>query len=484
MGEKKSIAKNFLYNTLLRILNIVFPLITFPYVARILSAEGIGKVDFSLSVIHYFIIIAQFGIPTYAIRECAKYRDNKEELTKKVQEILMINIVMVIVSYIFLTIVLVSVDMFHDYKTLLIIMSINILSTSIGIEWFYQSIEEYRLITIRSFFVKLLSLILVFVLIKEESDFNLYGFIITLSLALGHIYNFIHVNKYISLFKRYSNYNFKKHIKPILLLFAMSISVSIYVHLDKVMLGVISGDKYVGLYSSASRIVKIILTLVTSLAVVLLPRMSYYIKMKQEEDIKRLIKKSIDFILMISIPATVGIIILAKPIILIFAGPGYLEAVNTIRIISPILIIIGLSNLIGIQILVSNGKEKITLFATIIGAAINFSLNLILIPKLQHNGAAVATILAETAVTVTLFYFAYTYIKGNINFKNLLSYLIGVLFMSILCIGINHLIPGLVFSTLLSVISAIIIYISILFLFKNELMVEISTKLTRKFKLR
>lgn len=473
---QKSIKQNFIYNAILKILNIVFPLITFPYVARVLLAEGIGKVNFSLSVIEYFILISQAGIPTYAIRECAKYRDDKEKLTKTVQEILLINTILVIISYLLFLITIFTLQKLHNYKTLLFIASINIFATNLGIEWFYQAIEEYRFITIRSFVVKMFSLFLVFIFIKKQNDFFIYAIITVLSLFLSSLYNFIHLRKYISIFTKYKNYNIKKHFKPIGIMFGTALSISIYVNLDKVMLGLISGDRSVGLYTASNRIIRIILSIVTSLGTVLLPRMSYYVKNNKDDEINTLIKKSIDFILLISIPSVIGIIMLAKPIILLFVGNDYIESVLTIKILSPIIIAIALSNLIGIQILVSQGKEKMTLFSTIIGAIINFLLNLILIPKFQQNGAAIATLIAEVCVTIIQILLAYSYIKGNIIFKNISNYFIGGLIIVLICICFNY-IDNIFLKLLLSLIFSVCGYFVFLLKTKNEITSYMANKI-------
>lgn len=474
---RKSIKKNFAYNSLLKVLDMIFPLITFPYVARILSPEGIGKVGFSMSVIQYFVLIAQVGIPIYAIRECAKVRDNKEELTKTVQEILSINFLSVLFSYIFFAVVILNIEQLYSYRNLLLIVSMNIFSTSIGVEWFYQSIEEYKYITIRSIFVKIISLIAIFLFINDKNDFVIYAFITVLSTSLGYLYNFIHIRKYIKIFRRHKDYNFKRHLKPLLLLFSMSLSVSLYVNLDKVMLGFLSDDTAVGLYTAANKMVKVILALITSLGVVLLPRMSYYIENNEEIQINRLISKSLDFVLMISIPATIGIIMLAQPIIRIFAGNEYIGAITTIRIISPIIIAIALSNLIGIQILVSQGKERITLISTIVGAIVNFSLNLLLIPTLKQNGAAIGTLIAEISVMVFQIIFAYSYIKENIRWKSIVSYLLGGSLIILIISAINYFTSMMLIFTALSVFLSIFMYFGFLYLIKNELVFEMTNKL-------
>jgi O-antigen/teichoic acid export membrane protein len=463
-------------------MNIIFPIITFPYVARILAPEGIGKVNFSLSVIQYFVLIAQFGIPMYAIRICAKNRYDREKLTKTVQEILLINILMIIFSYILFIIIVNLSEPLHKYKTLLFISSIKIFSTSIGVEWFYQAIEDYKYITKRSFIIKIISMVLIFVLINQEKDYLIYALITSFSISIGYFYNFIHMNKYVDIFKIYRNYNFKQHLKPILVLFAMSISVSIYLNLDKVMLGIITNDSAVGLYTAANKMIKVILALVTSLGAVLLPRMSYYIELGKKSQINTLIRKSLDFILMISIPATVGIFMLSEQIIIIFSGNMYVNAIPTMKILSPVILAIGLSNLIGVQILISHGKERVTLLSTIIGAVINFSLNLLLIPLLKQNGAAIGTLVAEISVTIVQLIFAYSYIKGNIAWKNIFTYSVGGILIILTVIIIETCVTGILLSTIISIILSSTVYFIFLYYLNNELIKEVITKVIKGLK--
>ncbi|SDJ11529.1 Membrane protein involved in the export of O-antigen and teichoic acid [Halanaerobium congolense] len=480
--KQKSISTNYIYNTILKVLNILFPMITFPYIARVLTASGVGKINFSLSVISYFILISRVGIPMYGIRECAKYRDNKKQLTKTVQEILIINLGSLIISLTLFYLILFNSNTLENYKNILLILSINIISTSIGMEWFYQAIEEYKYITLRNVLVKIVSLVLIFLLIREQNDYNLYAFILVISVSLSYFFNFFYSRTYINLFKIYSDYNFKKHVKPIFLLFAMSISISIYTNLDKVMLGILTNDEAVGYYTSANKMVKVIVALVTSLGTVLLPRMSYYIKNDLTKEVNRLINKSINFITLLAFPASVGVFMLAKPIILIFTGDGYIEAISTIRILSPVILIIGLSNLIGVQILLSHGKEKLTLISTSIGALTNFLLNLLLIPYFNHNGAAIATITAEISVTVTQIYFAYSYLKGNISFKSVFQYCIGSILIVMTCLVVNHYINNIILLTLMSILFSVFVYFSFLFIIKNKFVFEIKDRIFKKIK--
>ncbi len=470
--ENKSIKKNFLYNLVLRIMNVIFPLVTFPYVARVLSPEGIGRVDFTLAFIQYFILIAQVGIPMYGIKECSKYRDNKELLSKKVQEILIINFTMMVFSYIILLFFMSTQNYLYNYRTLIFISSLNIFGASIGIEWFFQSIEEYRYITIRSILVKIISIICIFLFVKNTEDVFLYLIITVLSSFLSYIYNFVYANKHINLFRIYEEYDIKSHIKPILTLFMMSIAVSIYINLDKVMLGVLVGDRYVGLYSAANKMIRVVLSVVTALGTVLLPRISYYIEHGKNEKINNIITKSLNFILMITIPAVIGIIILAKPIIILFAGEQYLQAVKTIQILSALIPIIGLSNLVGIQILLSYNLERITLIATMTGATINIILNYILIPKYFHNGAATSSIIAELIVTIIVLLGGLKFIKGNIRLNNIFEYITGAGIILIEGIILQKMINESAIQLFSIVFIGMFSYIMYLYLMKNEMIIE------------
>jgi O-antigen/teichoic acid export membrane protein len=248
------------------------------------------------------------------------------------------------------------------------------------------------------------------------------------------------------------------------------------------MLGFLTSDTEVGLYIAANNLIKAILALVTSLGTVLLPRMSYYIENNEINQVNRLISKSFNVILMLSIPATIGIIILAEQIILIFAGYEYIGAISTMRIISPIIIAIGISNLIGIQILVSFGKERITLLSTIIGAIINFSLNLILIPIMKQNGAALGTLVAEISVMVIQLFYAYSYIKRNVPWKSIATYFIGGILIVIITGIINNVTSSMIIYTILSIILSGVIYFLFLFLAKNELVIEVFNGILMKKK--
>ena len=251
--KKKSLKINFIMNIILTMSSFIFPLITFPYVSRILLPIGTGKVSLATSIITYFSMFAQLGIPTYGIRACAKVRDNREELSKVAQELLLINIIMSVISYIILFILLLFVPKFRCEKTLYVILSFTIILTAIGMEWLYKALEQYTYITVRSVIFKCIALIAMFLLIHKQEDYVVYGAITIFAASASNVLNLINVHKYIDL-KPIRNYNFKRHLKPVLIFFAMSCATTIYTNLDTVMLGFMTTDTEVGYYNAAVKI--------------------------------------------------------------------------------------------------------------------------------------------------------------------------------------------------------------------------------------
>lgn len=404
-----SVKYNFIMNFILTASQFIFPLITFPYISRVLQAAGNGKVSFASSVANYFMMVASLGIPTYGIRACAKVRDEKEKLSKTVQEIFMINLVMTILVMITYTITIFTIPRFQDDKILFMINGINILLNMFGMNWVFQALEQYDYITIRSIFFKLISLILMFLLVRVPDDYVIYAAITVFAAVGSYVLNFIRVRKIIE-FRWIGNYNFRQHLKPIFILFAQSLAVSVYTNLDTVMLGFIKTDKDVGYYNAAVKIKTILLSLVTSLGNVLLPRMSYYVKENMMLKFKEMMLKALNFTALLSIPLVIYFGIFAKESILFLAGAGYTGAILAMQIITITIIPNGLTGVLGVQVLTSLEKEKYVLLSVTIGAISDFILNLLLIPYHGAAGAAIATLIAEFLVLFVQLYYTKVWI--------------------------------------------------------------------------
>ena len=399
MSHKKSLKLNFIMNAMLTMSSFIFPLISFPYVSRILGPDGTGKVDFATSLIAYFLMFAQLGIPTYGVRACAKVRDDKHLLTKTTHELLIINLVMSVISYAVLFLALIFVPRLREDRVLYILVSLTIIFNTIGMEWLYKALEQYTYITVRSILFKFVSLAAMFMLVREKDDYVIYGGITILASSASYLMNFLHARRYIDL-RPMKGYDFRPHLKAVMVFFAMACATTVYTNLDKVMLGVLATNTDVGYYGAAARIKSILVSIVTSLGTVLLPRASYYVQNGQMDAFRKISQKALNFVVVAATPMMLYFILFARQGILLLSGEDYLGAVVPMQMIMPTLLFIGLTNILGIQILVPTGREKVVLCSVIVGAAVDLVCNLLLIPRFVALGAALSNMLAEAAVLV------------------------------------------------------------------------------------
>lgn len=397
MMKVHSIRYNFIMNFLLTASNFIFPLITFPYVARVLGASGNGKVAFVASVANYFALVASLGIPTYGIRACAQARDDRNQLSKTVHELLTINSITTLIVIATYVVAVMTIPKFAEEHVLFTINGVNIVLNLFGMNWLYQALEQYDYITTRSVLFKIISILLMFLLVHSSDDYVIYGAISVFAAAGSNVFNIVRSRKLIS-YHHLSDYNLKRHVRPIVLLSAQTLAVSIYANLDIVMLGFFRDATDVGYYNASMRVKSLLLSLVASLANVLLPRMSYYVKEGLHDEFLSLMGQALRFTTMLSAPLCVYFFCFAKYALLLLAGSEYLEAVPTLQAIVLAVLPNGLTGVLGIQVLVPLERESNLLVSVIIGAVCDFSLNLILIPLCGAFGAAIATTIAEISV--------------------------------------------------------------------------------------
>lgn len=479
--KEKSLKVNAFYSVLKVFLSLVFPLITFPYASRILLPEGIGKVNFANTIISYFILIASLGIGNYATREASKIRDDRKALSKLFKEIISINFVCCIIAYILFFIALNFIPKFSAYRTLLLVSSIKILFSVLGIEWIFTANEEFKYITIRTFFIQLFSLIYLFVFVHTADDIVHYVIFGLLTAVGCNAFNFIFVRKYVDLTYK-TKLEIKKHLKAIIIFFGMTMVTSIYTMLDTAMLGFLSSDKEVGFYTASTKLGHMVLSMLTAITAVLLPRLTNYAQKNDNSSFNELVKKSSNILLLLSIPMTAGLIILARPLVLLLSGEQYLPAVISMQVISPILIIISFGSLAGVQILPAIGKEKISFYSYIIGAITNIILNSILIPRYGSVGAAIGTVGAESAVTGVQLFFTKKYIFYKDFFITLSeSFLASFIIIFVINIITPH-ISTIIIQLLASFIIGIVLYSLILIILRNQYFLFYIRKILRKIK--
>lgn len=404
MKQETSIRFNYAMNMIYTVSGMVFPLLIYPYAARTLGENGIGAVSFANSIVSFFGIFAQLGIPTYGIKACAEVRGDKEELSRVVHEILLINLITCGITYGAFFGALTVYPKFRQEKELFLVMSSVLFFNTIGVDWLYKGLEKYRYITCCTLFFKAVGLCAVFLLVRSSEDYVIYGGITILALAGSNTLNFWNLRKHIYL-RPLGGYHFRRHFRMISVFMAMSVATTIYTNMDSAMLGIMRGSGENGYYDVAVKTKNILVSVVVSLGNVLLPRMSFYISSHREKEFQRMGKRALRFILVLSIPLSMYFLLFAGAAVRLLAGEGFAPSVRTMQVMMPALVFIGMTNVMGIQMMVPLGRERQVLRSEIAGAAVNLVLNCFLIPRFGCLGAAIGTLAAEIAVFLVQVFF-------------------------------------------------------------------------------
>lgn len=409
----RSIGKNFIYNAVLVASNVLLPLITFPYVTRVLQPEAIGQVEFANSVANYFVMFAALGIPTYGIRACARVRDDRAALSQTVRELLVINTGTMLLALAAMLASTALVPRLRVDAALLLVNAFLVLLNPIGLNWLYSALEEYRYITLRSILFKLVSLVCIFLLVRRPQDVILYTGINVFATVGSNLCNLLYSRRYIS-YRRLAHYELKKHLRPIFVFFATSVAVSIYTNLDTVMLGFLSGNAQVGYYGTALKVRSVLAAVISALSTVTLPRLSYYAVQQQDDAFRALLRKAANFTYVVALPVTLFFCLCARSTVRLLSGESFLPAVPALRFLTVAVLFAGFSGITGTQLLVPRGQEKRLLQSILCGAALDFVLNLFLIPRYGAAGAAFATMLAEAAVLAAQVTFSWSFLRQEL----------------------------------------------------------------------
>ena len=455
-----------------------------PYINRVLGPESLGKVEYANSIINYFILLSAIGIPVYGIRPIAKIREDSDLLSKTTVELLCILLVTTLSAYILLFFITILGSQFHNYTDLIILMSSMLLLNNLGAEWFFQGIEDQLYITVRYVVVRIITLVLLFILVKAPSDYMMYALIVVLNTVGSNFLNFIKIKNYIK--RKHLNFsvlNLKQHIRPTFTIFLASISVSIYLQIDTFLLGYMAGDQYVGYYSVANKLLRYVILFITTIGSVLLPRLSNF-WVNDKNMYFSYLQKSFFYFLIISLPASVYFYFFSEEIILLMAGEMFKNSIITLKILSPICFLVAMAYFFGFLILYPQHKERIYSFSVLISAIVCLGLNLLLMNKYQQNGSASAQLVAEfLGVFFMVFFIVKKKMMSNFNLdiSNLLKILISVGILIILNILLKYFlytqknILGFVIST----ISFFMVYFFLLFLFKENTIIGVLQSLKK-----
>lgn len=395
-----SIRRNYIYNTALTVLNIVFPVITFSYVARVFGPEIVGRVSFAFALVNFLVLAATLGVPAYGAREIARTRDDTNHRDSAFTELFLISLVsstFITVGYVLAVFLLPSM---RGEPHLFLVVGLHLVFSSLGVDWFFQGIENYRYIAMRNIAVRCGVLASVFLLVRTGEDYLTYAFLGVFGIVGSYTLSFSRVLSLVDL-RRPSLRSIRRHLSSALLLFGSAATASVYVYLDTVILGVLCDDRAVGLYSAAIRVCRMSLSLLTSVGVVLIPRLSYYVRKDMAEEYLRTGQKSVDFLCFVSFPMTTLIFVLAPAIVSVLAGDSFMGASRTLRVAVWILPVIAFTNFLGQQVFIANGEEKKLFISTLLAAVVSIVGNLLLAPRFGSIGTATAVLLAEVTVLVT-----------------------------------------------------------------------------------
>lgn len=477
----KSIKVNAMLNGIKLLMSVLFPLITFPYASRILQVENLGKVNFSSSIVSYFVLLAGLGISTYAIREGSRLRNDSVKFNEFASQVFTINILSTIISYGALFFTIFFIPVLQNYRILLLIQSVSIIFTTIGVEWIFSIQENYLYITIRSLIFQIISMLLLFILVRDIGDYYLYAIVTVISSVGSNLFNFIYSRRYfkITLTKKL---NLKKHLKPILIIFSTSIATTIYVNSDLTMLGILADDYAVGVYSVSSKVYSIIKTLMSAVITVALPRLSFYIANNHEVKYNSTVIKIFNSLVLVILPTVTGMNLLSNEITFVISGNSFMEASTSLKVLSIALIFSVFGSFATSSILLPMKKEKYILIATIVGAIVNVLLNLVFIPLFQQDGAAITTAVAECIVMLISFFYARKYIKLDSVAKNIVTSILGCFGIVLVSIILKNLISSIIPYTVLTVFFSIGVYLLILLSLKNKQVLEITNEIKDKLK--
>lgn len=463
-----SVKKNYLYNLLYQMTSVLLPVLTIPYVSRVLSADGIGINTVTYANTQYFILLGSLGISIYATKKIATIREKKDKLKKTFWEIFSIQFTGCILAYMVFALTL---GQSHKYGVFYMLQGFYILAAAVDISWYFLGIENFKNASLRSFFAKIISVILIFIFVKTRDDLWKYILINAGTMFVGQLIMWFYVGKDMLKVKEIGKLKIAMHIMPILALFVPQIATQVYTVLDKTMIDLFKGAVEAGYYDQSQKIVRILLSVVTSLGIVMLPRIANLFSKDDLNEVKKSLRKAFVVISFLSIPITFGLIGISDKFVPILFGNEFLSVIPLTKISPVLVIIIGLGNVFGTQYLLAIGKNKEYTASVCIGALVNFCFNLLLIPRFAAMGAVIATVSAELSIALIQFWFArvvfdFTWIKETYKY-----WVSGILMLAIVRLVGNVTPISILFLVLQIAIGSLVYFISLIIL-RDKFLIE------------
>lgn len=393
---QKSLTKNSIFYLAYEVLNVLFPFLTGMYVARVLLPDEIGQVAYAQNIAQYFVIFSFLGIPTYGMREVAKARKDREALNKLYTELMIINAVSTLTFLIIYVGLVFSVPSFRANIALFLVVGLSIALNLLNNSWLYTGLEDFLYISVRNLIFKVFAFALLVLFVRNTGDYMKYAAITVIGTAGNYVMNMAHAPKFVKF--DFKGLNFKRHMRPILLLVVVNLAIEIYTLVDTTMLGSMCDDENVAFYSYGSKINKILLQVVNSFTMVLVPRISSYYKEKRMEDFNALLSKVFRLILLLALPMIVGIQFTGNFLVTAIYGEAYINSAYVLRSLCLALLISPIGYLLGSRVLLVAGKESKMVLCVGAGAVVNIICNAIMIPYFKEYGAAAASVIGEVVV--------------------------------------------------------------------------------------
>lgn len=474
----KSIKFNAILSSVKMVLSTLVSLVTFPYISRVLQVAAMGRHNFAVSVVSYFVMLAELGVTTYAVREGTRLRNNRIQLSRFVSEIFTLQSITAAISMLLLICAVFFVPKLQQYWLLLLILGLQIPLVAFGRSWLYNIQEEFGLATLTQFCFQLISVVLMFLLVRSPADLYTYTIIYLLSNAGANILYGLHSRKHVDV-QFVSISSLKRHLKPILIIFSTNVTQAIYINSDVTILGWLVNDEAVGLYSIAVKVYTIVKQVISAVITVTIPRLTLYASTNQ---FKSFFNKVLNVLMLILLPATAGFYMLSENVVEIIAGAEYIAAASSMRLLSLALGASMFACLYASGCLIPNMQEKPVLLATLISSVANIALNFALIPLFHQDAAAFTTLIAELIVWGVCYFFAKKYAPFKGTGRNLPAAAIGCVSIVIVCLWIQSVGFNLYLETILCVGISVIAYCLVQLLCKNDIFLQLVKSVLNHFK--
>lgn len=480
MNKRKTVTVNYVYNLLFQLLTIITPLVTTPYLSRVLGSYKIGIYGYTFSIVTYFILIGSLGVNMYGQREIAYVQNNREKQSKVFWEINIVKLISFSLSLVAFFLLFCTKG---EYKLFYLIYIIDLLANIFNISWYFNGIEDFQKNVIRNAVTKIIAIIAIFVFVKTKNDLWIYILIISVSDFLGYALIWLYVPKYIDF--NFKKLNLKKHIKPILLLFIPQVATTIYTVLDKTMIGLIIKDMdEVGFYDQAQKIIRALLLIVTALGSIMNSRIASEFAKNNIKKIKSYLMESIGIVFLISIPMIFGLFAISDKFVPWFFGDGFLPVSKLLKTNGFILLIIGLNTIIGIQYLIQTNQQKKYTIGVSVGALTNIIFNYILLKKIGTIGAVYSSILAEFVILCIELFFARKIIKLKEILILSIKYILSSAVMFLIVYFVGNKLSMSIINTFIEIIIGSVVYSICLLILKDELFLAILDKILVTLKIK